>query len=118
MAAPNTLIPRAIISRTTPVALTSSFADVVANPADSGKVVQVKGLLVSNSSGAELVASFQVVRGTTVFPLRTAVAVAGGGLVPALPTGEEIRLEEGDKLQGKLVSGTGGTAFCTHNVTG
>ena len=118
MTAPNTLIPRAIISRTAIVALTSSFADVVANPADSGKVVQVLGLLVSNSSGAELVAAFQVVRGTTVFPLRTAVSVALGALGPAMPTGEELRLEEGDKLQGKLISGTGGTAFCTHNGIG
>lgn len=122
MTAPNTLLPKTITSKTTPLVLTTTWATVVANPASSNKVVQIKGLLVSNSSNAGLTVSIRVQRagygGTAEYLLVPSGSVSAGGCAAALPTGEELRLEEGDSLQAKILTGTGGTIFCTHNVTG
>lgn len=122
MTAPNTLVPKTILSKTTPLALTGTWATVVANAAASGKLVQVKGLLVSNSSGSSVTVSIRVQRtdygGTSEFLLVPSGAVSAGGCAAAMPTGEEFRLEEGDTLQAKVLTGTGATVFCTHNVLG
>lgn len=122
MTAPNTLLPKIITSKTTPLVLTTTWATVVANAASSNKVVQITGLLVSNSSNAGLTVSIRVQRagygGNSEYLLVPSGSVSAGGCAAALPTGEELRLEEGDSLQAKILTGTGGTIFCTHDVIG
>lgn len=122
MVAPNTLLPKVITSKTTPLVLTGTWTALAANPASSGKVVQIVGLLVSNSSGSGATVSFKVIRagygGNAEYQLIPSGAVSAGACAAALPTGEEFRLEEGDTLMAKTLSGTGVTAFCSHNVLG
>lgn len=122
MAAPNTLVPKSITSKTTPLVLTGSWATVVSNAASSGKVVQIIGLLVSNSSNGAATISVRVLRagygGNAEYPLVPSGSVSAGACAAALPTGEEFRLEEGDSLQAKILTGTGATLFCSHNVLG
>jgi hypothetical protein len=117
MAAPNALIPRQLRAKTTPQTVTSSWATVLANPADSGQVLRITGILASNESVAAAVLSLKVTRavygGSAEYLLVPSGSLASGQAASVIPTGENFNLEEGDTLSVKTVSGTGVCLFTT-----
>jgi hypothetical protein len=120
MTAPSLLLPCRITGKTTPIALTTTFAAVLDNPAGSGMLVQLKHLLVSNAGANAAVVAFKLVRGSgnssVEFQIAPSVSVAAGANLTAFPPGFELNLEEGDSLAGKIVSGASVSAYPVHNV--
>jgi hypothetical protein len=120
MTAPNSLLPRRITQKTAPLVLTTTWAAAVANVVDSGKVVNVKRLLVSNAGSGAAVVSVKLVRagygGNAEYPIVPAGSVTAGAGVSVLPDGWLLTLEEGDSLMVKAASGSSVAAICGYSV--
>jgi hypothetical protein len=106
MAAPNIRNIGSITPKTLGVALTTSYADILANSAASGKSLRVTSILVANVDGANS-ASVDMRRydadagGGTAFNRALGIVVPAGASVELMPAGKHLYLEEGDEIQAR-----------------
>lgn len=100
MAAPNIIEAETITGRVVTVTLGAAATDIVANPAGSGKVFRLGGMIVANPSSLAMPLTLSLVNAD---PAHTA-ALVSGLIVPAgaslkVPL-DKFNLEEGDKITG------------------
>ena len=103
MAAPNIVNVTTITGKTAVQAVGTSAASIVTNSAESGKVLKINALYVSNVDGtnnAEM--SVSILRSSTSYHIAKTVIVTADATIDVLS--KAIYLEEGDELQ--LLSGT------------
>jgi len=102
MAAPNVVNVATITGKTKGVALTTTLtADILENPASSGKVFKVDFLVVANidgTSAAELTLDFYDASATTSYNIANTISVPADGSLDVIA--KPLWLEEGDKITG------------------
>lgn len=101
MAAPNIVNVATITGKTIGAALTTSSADVLTNPAASGKVFKINVVFVSNIDGtnnADVTVGFFDVSANTTYKLAHTITIPADASFEILS--KSIYLEEGDKIVG------------------
>lgn len=98
MAAPNIVNVTTITGKTAVQAVGTSAASIVTNSAESGKVLKINALYVSNVDGtdnAEI--SISILRSSTSYHIAKTVVIPADATIDVLS--KAIYLEEGDELQ-------------------
>jgi hypothetical protein len=102
MAAPNLRDPALVTGKTIGYALTTSFGDVLANGASSGKVLKINAAYCANVDGALLAKVDLVWRRSGVDThLARLVSVPAGATQVLVAREAYIYLEEGDSLRAR-----------------
>ena len=99
MAAPNIVAVATITGKTIGAALGTSSADILTNPAASGKVFKVNVVHVTNvhaSNNADATVAFYDASATTSYKLAGPITVPNKAALAILE--KSIYLEEGDKI--------------------
>jgi uncharacterized protein YacL len=111
MAAPNIVNVSTILGRTAMVRLTNSTAtQVLANAANSNKVLKLAGVLATNTEGVSINVAFNlyITRSATDFYLARNVTIPALASYEAFSKdGTPIYLEEGDTLMAKSENASG-----------
>jgi len=97
MAAPNFKSLTVINGKTSPLVVTTTAADIVANPNGSNKVLKVNALYLSNTTVADEKISVTFKRGANSFHILKDVVVPKEASFDMLR--KHIYLEEGDSIQ-------------------
>ena len=99
MAAPNIVNVSTIFGRTALVAITPTLANVVTNAANSGTVVKLNDVMVSNFASTAITTNVVVGRGSSLFYLAGTMAVPANSALMVIAKDTVIYMEEGDYLQ-------------------
>lgn len=103
MAAPNIVAVTTIKGRTAGKVLTGSAADILENPAGSGKVFKVNSLYVANVNGAaaaDATVSFVDASPSLTTKLANTIPVPADATLVVISKDAPLYLEEGDKITG------------------
>ncbi len=97
MAAPNIKGLTLIHGKSAAVAVTGAAADIVANPAASGKVLKVNAMYISNTTAGDLKVNVTFKRAANSFHVAKDIIIPKEASLDLLA--KHIYLEEGDSLQ-------------------
>jgi hypothetical protein len=115
MAAPNIVGVSTIRGNTALLNVITVAANVVANPASSGKVFKINTLIVANIDGtnsADITAEF--VRGGIAYDIASTIAVPPDASLVVLSKDTSIYLEEGDFIQLIASANNDLSAICSY----
>lgn len=117
MANPNIVNVTDIRGKTAVLAVTTSAADIVSNPADSGAVYKVNTLIVSNIDGtASVDATVDLFRSSVSYRIASTIAVPADSTLVVLSKDTSMYLEEGDSIR-VLGSAAGDLqAVCSYEI--
>jgi type II secretory pathway component PulC len=99
MAAPNIVNVTTIYGRTALVPLSATLANVVVNAANSGTVVKLNDVMVSNFTTSAITTNVVVGRGASLFYLAGTMLVPANSALMVIAKDTVIYMEEGDFLQ-------------------
>jgi hypothetical protein len=99
MAAPNIAALTTITGKTAVQAVAESATAIVSNSADSGKVLKVNTLVVSNVTTANKWVTVDVYRSSTAYRLTYQLTVPLNASVIVIAKDAPVYLEEGDSLR-------------------
>jgi hypothetical protein len=100
MAAPNILNVATLTGKTAGLAVTTSAADLVTNPAASGKVFKINSLVIANINGvASADITVTVSKAGLEYYLAYTIAVPNDASVILISKDSGIYLEENDKIR-------------------
>ena len=97
MAAPNFKSLSIINGKSSPLVVTTTAADIAANPNGSNKVLKVNALYISNTTAGDLKVNVTFKRATASFHITKDIVVPKEASFDLLR--KHIYLEEGDSLQ-------------------
>ena len=101
MANPNIVNVATISGKTKGAALGTTVADLLENPASSGKIFKVNCVYISNIDGeSAAAATLNFSDNGTAYKIINTVSVPADSTLVAISKNEAIYLEEGDKLTG------------------
>ena len=113
MTAPNIVNVTTIYGKTAVQLVTVSATAIVSNVNDSGKVIKINSLFISNVSGtASADITVDVYRGSVAYRIASTVKVPEDALVDLLS--KSIYLEEGDSLRLTASSNSYLEAVCSY----
>lgn len=116
MAAPNIVNVTTIYGRTALAVVTTSLANVVTNAADSGTVVKLNDVMVSNFSSSAITTNVVVGRGASLFYLAGTMTVPANSALMVLAKDTVIYMEEGDFLQCNASSATSSHITASYEI--
>jgi hypothetical protein len=99
MAAPNIVNVSTIFGKTALQAVTATLANVVTNAANSGTVVKINDIMVSNFTSTAITTNVVVGRGSSLFYLAGTMSVPANSALMVIAKDTVIYMEEGDYLQ-------------------
>jgi hypothetical protein len=98
MAAPNILNVTSITGKTAVASVTTSATAIVENAADSGKVIKVNALYVSNVDGTAVAeVNVDIYRNSTAYHIAKTITVPADATLDVIT--KAVYLEEGDALR-------------------
>lgn len=99
MAAPNIVNVTAIRGNTAVLNVSTTAANIVVNPASSGKVFKVNTIIVSNMDGVNASdANVSLMRGGIGYSIATTVTVPADATLVVVSKDTSIYLQEGDTI--------------------
>ena len=105
MANPNIVTVTSILGETVGAVATISFADLVSNPASSGKVYKINSLIATNTDVAQDVdISVNFVSGGNSYAIGSAITIPYNAMLVAISRDHGIYLREDEKIQVKAGS--------------
>tara|TARA_R100001509_G_scaffold128961_1_gene82329 strand:- start:221 stop:583 length:363 start_codon:yes stop_codon:yes gene_type:complete len=116
MTAPNIAGLSTVTGKSVGLALTTSFADLVANASSSNKVMKINSLIVSNVDGTNAAAVEVVLQksGSNDFYLAKQIDVPAEATLIVVSKDTQIYLEENDKLRVKASASSDLEAICSY----
>jgi len=99
MAAPNIVNVSTIYGRTALAPVSTTLANVVTNAANSGTVVKLNDIMVSNFTTTAITTNVVVGRGSTLYYLAGTMSVPANSALMVIAKDTVIYMEEGDYLQ-------------------
>jgi len=98
MTAPNIISPTTIRGKTAVLAITTSATAIVTNAADSGKVLKIDQLLITNVDGTNnATVNVDIFRSSVAYKLAFLMTVPAGATLDIVSS--RVYLEEGDTLR-------------------
>jgi type II secretory pathway component PulC len=116
MAAPNIVNVSTIYGRTALQVVTATMANVVVNAANSGTVVKLNDVMVSNFSTTAITTNVVVGRGASVFYLAGTMTVPANSALMVIAKDTVIYMEEGDYLQCNASSATSSHITASYEI--
>jgi type II secretory pathway component PulC len=116
MAAPNIVNVSTIFGRTAFQVVTATMANVVINAANSGTVVKLNDVMVSNFSTTAITTNVVVGRGASVFYLAGTMTVPANSALMVIAKDTVIYMEEGDYLQCNASSATSSHITASYEI--
>ena len=116
MAAPNIVNVSTIYGRTALQVVTATMANVVVNAANSGTVVKLNDVMVSNFSTTAITTNVVVGRGASVFYLAGTMTVPANSALMVLAKDTVIYMEEGDFLQANASNATSSHITASYEI--
>ena len=99
MAAPNIVNVSTIFGKTALQLVTATMANVIVNAANSGTVVKLNDVMISNFTSTAITTNVVVGRGSSLFYLAGTMAVPANSALMVIAKDTVIYMEEGDYLQ-------------------
>lgn len=115
MAAPNIVNTSIIYGKTTGILLTSTSSDLLVNPSNSGKVLKINSLYLSNNTTISVTATISWNNGTTSFILIKDVVIPSNSVLVLIDKNAPLYLEENYKLIG--ISDADGNLFINATIS-
>jgi len=114
MAAPNIVAVQNINGNTALLNVTTVAANVVANPVNSGKVLKINTIMISNIDGANTAnITAEYTRSGIIYYLASTIDVPGDTTLVLLSKDTSIYLEEGDFIRLKAGANNDLHAICS-----
>jgi hypothetical protein len=118
MAAPNILNVNSIYGRTNLAFVTANTVNVVTNLTNSGTVVKINSLHLSNFNVNSIAANVGVNRSANTFLVAAGTSVPAFSTLTVIAKDTAIYLEEGDVLQANCSSNTNVQVVCSYEIIG
>jgi hypothetical protein len=116
MAAPNIVNVSTIFGRTALAAVTTTLANVVTNATNSGTVVKLNDVMVSNFTSSAITTNVVVGRGSTLFYLAGSMSVPANSALMVIAKDTVIYMEEGDYLQANASASTSAHITASYEI--
>jgi hypothetical protein len=116
MAAPNIVNVSTIYGRTALQAVTTSSANVVTNATNSGTVVKLNDVMISNYTSSAITTNVVVGRGSTLYYLAGTMSVPANSALMVLAKDTVIYMEEGDYLQANASSASAAHITASYEI--
>ena len=117
MTAPNIAGLTTVTGKTNGVSTSSSFADLVANAANSSKVIKVNSIIVANTSSttaSNVVVDLKKNGSTSSIYIAYDITVPAQATLVVLSKETQLYLEENDKIEVKHSSGSFLSVICSY----
>jgi len=117
MAAPNIVNVTSVYGKTAVATLSTSTTNIVTNSSDSGTVLKINSLYISNYNSVAIAANVLFNRSSTTYSLAPGASVPAFSTLTVIGKDTAIYLEEGDILQANATS-TSGQVVCSYEIIG
>jgi hypothetical protein len=116
MAAPNIVNVSTIFGKTALQLVTATMANVIVNAANSGTVVKLNDVMVSNFTTSAITTNVAVGRGSSLFYLAGTMSVPANSALMVIAKDTVIYMEEGDYLQANASSATAAHITASYEI--